>query len=469
MIRSAISIGAACLAVVLWGCAVHPPASARQGKAVFSALQQAVEAAGSQVKSTLVLVKLETTSDTQPPVTSGRTIIIRGSSSPASLGGIILTDQGHVLVPRTIKLDQDMRITVFVGDDEFNARPLKTDSALDMTILKLDADESFQPLDISRGADLSLGEWALVLKAGDEDLDYQSQALLGVCQGERVGPYRRFLLNQSLGALNGALVVNLSGQVVGFVDDGVVLALNDVRDDLQRLLDDATNRISPDEDKKKQGWLGAIFQPVNKDYARARNLSASSLLVLHVVGNSPAAAAGLRSGDMIVALNGKPLRMTGSRLLDYFSKSLHPRTGEKFLLTVLRGGASLELSGTFAKMPEPDTLRAEDLGVTVSGITESEFFSKNLATDKGVLVTDVHRGSPAANSGSLRQTLLSSRDIIIELAGHPTPTIEAFGAALENIRRDRPPVVLVKYYRGCLTGYAGLNLALGEKDNGSKQ
>jgi hypothetical protein len=55
------------------------------------------------------------------------------------------------------------------------------------------------------------------------------------------------------------------------------------------------------------------------------------------------------------------------------------------------------------------------------------------------------------------------------LDGKPTPTLEAFSKVLDTIRHDHPPVVLVKYARGMLTGYAGLNLAIGEKNNGDKK
>jgi serine protease Do len=248
-----------------------------------------------------------------------------------------------------------------------------------------------------------------------------------------------------------------------------VLAMTDLGDDLKRFVAEATGLTSAEDEKKKKGWFGAMLEPINKDYAKARKLPTSSLYVMHAGKDSPAAAAGLRDGDLIVGVNGQPLRFSGIRSQDYFLKSLHLRAGEKFALSVLRQNKPLELSGTITKRPEPETLRAEDLGVTVSGITDNVAFTFNLASTQGVLVTDVQRGSPAATSGTLRQTLISKADVITELAGQPTPTIDAFSRALETIRREHPPVVLVKYYRGPLTGYAGLNLAIGEKDNGDKQ
>jgi len=461
---------AALIALGVSGCATHRSPTAAEGQAVFAALQQAVVAAGTNVQSSLVLVKVDSLGTDADRRSLGSMPLTRGSpDGSVSMSGVVLTPAGLVLVPSVIKPDQDRRITVFAGDIEYTARPLKADETLGMTVLKLDADESFTPLDLSHLSDLASGEWVTIVRATDEDLDYQPLSILGVCQGERIGPYRQYLINQPLGSAAGAVAVNLKGQVVGVVDRGTVLSLNDVREDLLRLLADAQGISSPDDEKRKKGWLGAVLTPINKDYAKLKGLSPSTLLVLHTVADGPADRAGVREGDLVVALNGEPLRLTGSRALDYFLKALHPRPGEKFSVTVLRDGKSLERDGTIAPAPEPSTLEAEDLGVTVSRITDSEYFLQNLATDLGVLVTDVQRGSPAANSGTLRQTLISRNDIIVELAGQPTPTIEDFARVLESIRRTHPPVVLVKYYRGVLTGYAGLNLTLGEKENGSRQ
>ena len=470
MKKQNIRIIAACVALTVWGCASHRSGTAA-GRQAFAALQQATAAAGKKAEPSLALVKVEQSSaDAGSPtaVFGGTAQNIRFSSKPDSCG-IILTKQGHVLVPGVIKPDQDNRIMVLLGESEYVARALKADETLGMTILKLDSDEIFSPLDISEAADLTVGEWAVVLKPTDEDSDYQKLSTLAVYQGEKAGRYRQFLLNQSLSSSRGALVVNLSGQVVGLVDRNSVLAMNDLREDLQRFVAEAAGENFSGENEQKKGWFGAMIEPINKDYAKARNLSTSSLLVLYAVRDSPAAAAGIRGGDLIIALNGKPLRFTGSRAMEYFMKSLQLRVGGKFAVTVLRDNKPVELAGTFVKLPERETLRAEDLGVAVYGITDGDVFSKNLATDRGVLVTDVQRGSPAANSGTLRQTLISRNDIIVELAGQPTPTVAAFSKVLESIRRDHPPVVLVKYYRGLLTGYAALNLTLGEKNTGNKQ
>jgi len=86
----------------------------------------------------------------------------------------------------------------------------------------------------------------------------------------------------------------------------------------------------------------------------------------------------------------------------------------------------------------------------------------------GVLVTNVKKGSPAGNSGSMRRSLIGKNYVITELGGVPTPDLESFTNALEKIRSEKPEVLLVRFWRGRTTGYAGLNLKIGDQGNGAE-
>ena len=68
------------------------------------------------------------------------------SNGPQILNGILLTAQGHILVQDIIPPDTDDRIEAWVGEDEYQARPLKVDEHLGMTILKIESDEPFPPI-----------------------------------------------------------------------------------------------------------------------------------------------------------------------------------------------------------------------------------------------------------------------------------------------------------------------------------
>ena len=454
-----------CLAAACAGCAVLSGSSPAAGRRSFRALQQAAESAGKSVTPSLALVKLEK----ERSVDGGGMMMQMGGAGSPSFTGLVLTPEGHILVPEIVKPGTDDRIAVWIGDADYEARPIKVDESLGMTILKIDSDDRFTPLDFRHQADLCVGEWALVVTPSDEAADYQKFISLAMCRGEVAGRYRRYQMQGLLRDTRGAPVLSLAGRIVGLSSGGDVIAITDLHADLVTFIEEATRVRSPNEEARRKGWLGAVLHPINKEYAELRNLPASALWVAYVDADGPAATAGLKKGDLIVALNGQPLRLTGERVREYFQRSLRPRVGDPFSLGLMRDGKVVGISGTIGKRPEPETRRAEDLGFTVSSISDIDIFQQNLFAREGVMVTDVRRGSPAATASNFRKTLIAVNDVIVELGGRPTPTIKAFGEALEAIRHEKPAAVLVKYWRGRETGYEALNLKIGEKDNGDKE
>jgi S1-C subfamily serine protease len=455
------------VAVVAAGCAMTGvQRKASNGRAAFASLQSAVVEASEAVKDSIVLVTLS-----GPKISDSRNMIFSGGSlRPAEGGsktmtGIILSTNGYVVVPEAVNPNDVTRLETWIGDTEYSARIVKSDSQLGMTILKLDVDEPVKPLDIRKVADLRAGEWCVGLNPSGEDNDFEQLVSLSLCRGQTAGRYREFLLDSG-DISQGAPVVGLSGRVIGISQRrGRVVSMRDLRDDLSALLNEATGVKSADEDAKQKGWFGGLIETINKEYARKYDLSKSCLWVNYVIKGSPAEAAGLMAGDLITGVNGAEMRLGGSRAREYFMKVLHPKVGQPFTIKVLRDGKALEVRGTFAKTPEKETVNATDLGVTVQNIEDGDVVAKNLSTSRGVLVTDVMRGSAASVGSNMRNNLLNGGDIITALGGTPTPDLATFSNVLEKLRRDRANILLVNYLRGRATGFAALNLTIGENGN----
>lgn len=462
--------GAVALALVLaatgGGCVHWSGTSAASGRAAFEAMQKAAAEAGRDVADSLVLVTVqrESPSGATPQVTPG---MQPGAAGPRMFTGVILTPEGHILAPELLRPDTTERIEVRVGEEVFAARPLKNDDTLGLTILKIETRTTLKPLRLDDAADLAVGEWGIVLVPSDETTDFEKFTHLVVSRGEVAGRYRRFLVSGLPPTAKGAPVMNLSGKVVGILNPWGAISAADLREDIAAFLAQATGARSPEEAREK-GWLGAYLDPINKELAEARGVPISGLWISRVAADGPAAKAGVRAGDLIVGFNGKPLRLSGARARDYFLQTMRPTPGEKFTLELLRDGRKTEVAGEFTKRKDPETLRAEDVGVTVQDVTDSIVFERNLFAREGVMVTQVHQGSPAATGVSLGRGLLMPGDVILELAGRATTNVKEFGRALDGIRRDRSEVVLVKLRRGGLTGFEGLNLKIGERGNGGR-
>lgn len=453
----------------LIGCAgKEDPGSSQMGQQVFTSMQQAVEKASKTAKDTVALVKLKgmKSSGQRQMVMVGGRLRPRSSGGDRVVTGVVLTSDGYAVISQTIKPEDVTRIEVWLGDVEYKAKLLKSDDQLGMTVIKIDVDEPIKALNLDNISDLKTGDWCVSVQPSDENSDYEQFVSLGLCRGQISGIYREFLLDNSAGMRSGSPVVNLAGEVVGIIQKtSKVVAMSDVRADLRELLSEAAGVSSADEEARKKGWFGALVRPINKEYARKYGFSKSSLSVQHVMKGGPADLAGVETGDLLIKVNGGDMRLSGQRAYQYFLKALHPKVDQPFSVTVVRNGRELTFSGTFAKKPEDEKVRADDLGVTVKKLEDSDVALNNLFSDKGVLITEVKKGSAAAVGSNMRNSLLIRGDLITAVGGTPTPDIETFSEVLQKLRQDKPEILLVTYLRGRTTGFAALNLKIGESAN----
>jgi len=438
------------------GCAHRSPLTSWRDGRVYKARRHAAQRALDHSQDVVAHFRIEEPGNTDR---EGRTRTI-------SFSGIVLTPRGHLLAPYTIQPDSEDRIEAFVGERRYLARPLRVDEGLGMTVLKVEPSEPLTPLSLDDVRDLAPGQTAYTVVGTDQENDYARFVFETFCQGIIEGRYRQFSLSPLPATSRGAPLYNSYGRLVGLVNQSNAWALSDLLVDLDDLLHRAAGGTDPENEEEGDAWFGAILAPVNPDYARANDLPRSALWILHAFEEGAAAKAGFQHGDLLIELNGEPLRLSGGRVYHYFLQALRPRKGNAFTATVLRDGKRVRGKGVISARPEPDTLRAEDLGVTVSGISEPMVLRFNLFASEGVMVTDVVPGSPAATGRSFGENLLRPRDVIVALGGEPTPDIDAFNAALDHIRRDTPDALLVEFLRGPVTGYEALNLRIGKSEPG---
>src|SRR6185503_2745647 len=198
---------------------------------------------------------------------------------------------------------------------------------------------------------------------------------------------------------------------------GFAIPVNLARDVMNSLVTDG---------KVTRGYFGVMIQDVTPALARELDLKQrKGALVGDVVPKSPADKAGIKTGDVVIELNGKPV--TDSRHLKLAVARAKP--GETVHVKVLRDGSNKALDVTVKELPEPDQLAKSDSqqgdegealkGVAVADLdpqTRRQF--KIPDTVRGVIVKDVEPGSAAAESG------LQPGDVILEINKHPVKDAE---------------------------------------------
>lgn len=424
----------------------------REDRETYAAIQRSVERAKAEAGASVVFFEVENTTN------DGR----GQKSRKVNFAGIVLTPEGHLLAPFAIPPGSDTRVEAWVGDRRYLARPLKMDESLGMTILKIEPFEKLDPLPIDNFTEIQPGEMAYTVINTDDEREFEKFVFQAFCQGIVQGRYRQYSLSPVPDIARGAPLFDSYGNLTGLVAQVNAWIYTDIAPDIEELLARATNGKGSSHDADSgEGWFGAILDPINPDYARYADLPPSGLWLNHVFKDSAAWEAGFRTGDLLVELNGEPMRLTGTRAYRYFLQSLRPLKDEPFSAVVIRDGKRVKGKGILQKRPKPDTLRADDLGFTVTEIHETMEIRYNLYTTQGVIVSEIKSGSPAATGRSFGEPLLRNGDVIVSIGGYPTPTLQAFGNALEKIRKEKPSALLVTFQRGSTTGIEALNLRIG--------
>jgi serine protease Do len=184
-----------------------------------------------------------------------------------------------------------------------------------------------------------------------------------------------------------------------------------------------------------------MIQKVTPDIAESLGLSEpKGALVADVVKDGPAAAAGIKQGDVIVEYDGKPVNESAELPL------LVARTpvNKTVKVKLIRDKETLTLPVQIAELKEEEAVEArtgteEDLGMTVQTLTPE--LAENLGLErsqKGVVVTQVEPGSPAGEAG------LRRGDVILEVNRKPVKDVDAYKKTLRAGGKGKSALFLVR-------------------------
>ena len=188
-----------------------------------------------------------------------------------------------------------------------------------------------------------------------------------------------------------------------------------------------------------RGWLGVQIQPVTAEIADGLGLKEpKGVLIADVTRDGPAEEAGLKSGDVLTAVNGEPIK--GPRELSRKIASIGP--DKKAEVTLLRAGAEKRVSVELAALPDDGPkAKAEKRGpapLASLGMALETAKAVPGAGKEGVVVTEVDPNGQAAQKG------FKPGDVILEAAGQPVSRPGDVAGALEKARKDGAKAVLFR-------------------------
>ena len=348
-------------------------------------------------------------------------------------GVIVKYEKGKIyILTNNHVVEGAKRVTVrFDRHTEKRAKIVGTDPKTDIAVIEVDA-EGIDDIE-SRIAKLGdsdkvrVGQLAIAI---GNPYGLERTVTVGVVSALKrsigITQYESYI--QTDAAINpgnsGGPLINIHGEVIGINTAivasgqglGFAIPINLARWVMEQILEHG---------KVVRGWLGVVIQEITPDIAEAIGVK-EGILVAQVMKGSPADKAGLKVGDIIIALNGRKLE----DVRDLQLSIMKTKPGTEVTLTIIREGKRKEIKVKVGELPEkisgkPKSYEGEDLGLSLRDLTPKE---KARLGVEGVLVVSVAPGSPAYESG------LRPGDVIMRVNYKKVSTVREFYKLIESLK-----------------------------------
>ena len=362
-------------------------------------------------------------------------------------GVIIDADNGYILTNHHV-VERAVEISVHLSDGRtLNAEMVGTDPETDVAVLQVKAD-NLHALPVADSDALRVGDFVVAV---GNPFGLGQTVTSGIVSalgrsGLGIEGYEDFI--QTDASINpgnsGGALVNLRGELVGIntailsqsggnVGIGFAIPINMARTIMAQLVKHGEVR---------RGELGGHVQDLTPELAEAFGLKRKDgAVVTMVTRKSPAAAAGLKRGDVITHIDGKPVTSAA----DVRNRIGLLPVGQEVTLRVIREGKPVTLTAVIER-PEPLAAPGEVLHPRLAGARVGNLVQgiPMYGEIEGVAVLEVQHGSPAHQAG------LRRGDVITQANRRPVKTLEALrdlasgsDALLLNIQRGNQAFFLL--------------------------
>src|ERR1700734_573831 len=360
----------------------------------------------------------------------------------AGSGVIVDAKNGYIITNHHV-VENASEITITLLDDRtFSAKVIGTDEGADVAVLQA-KQPNLVAMPLGDSSKLEVGDYVVAI---GNPFGLQHTVTAGIVSAlgrsginPEAGGYEDFI--QTDASINpgnsGGALVNLRGELVGInsailsgsggnIGIGFAIPVNKAKGVMDQLIKYG---------QVKRGVLGVNIYDVTPDVAKEFGLNeASGALVAGVAQGSAAEHAGIKTGDIIISINGTPIK-SASELRNTIGMQ---RVGDQVEIGLLRDGKPLKVSALVAEHSESEAVAAADVHRGLEGADLAD-----APEAAGVLVRAVQDGSPAAQAG------LRANDLIVAVGRTPVATLKAFrdvakGASflMLNVKRGSAVVLI---------------------------
>ncbi|HKP47937.1 MAG TPA: trypsin-like peptidase domain-containing protein [Pyrinomonadaceae bacterium] len=394
--------------------------------------------------------------------------------------GFIVSSKGYILTNEHVVEGSSQILVGLQSGQSYRGRVVGVDEETDIAVIKIDAAQDLPTVTLGDSNTAQVGDWVLAV-GSPFGLDQTVTAGI-ISKKERETPttrnFQRFI--QTDAAINrgnsGGPLVNMRGEVIG-INSQIATSTGDYNGIGFALPASEANfvyRQIVDQGKVRRGYLGVTLESVKEQYARVYGLpETKGAIILDVQQTkdgqpTPAAKAGLQSGDVITEFAGQPIGTSQ----DLIQKVASSAIGQSVVLTYLR-----ERDNKFEKRTAEIVLgerpplqsynESEDLprmkgkdsdpkgnglhlGITLAELTQQLITDKHLSGVRGLYVKEVDPNGLAAEVRGINgQPTLIEGDVITRINRVPVTALADFQRVLNSLKPGDPVVMQVsRYERG---------------------
>ena len=373
--------------------------------------------------------------------------------------GAIITKDGYLITNHHVAGHATRIFCTLADHEEIEAELVGTDPSTDISVVRLKPTKP-REFPVARFGDSSK------LKVGDPVLAMGSpmalsqSVTLGMISnvemimpkffgplgklkldGEDVGELVQWIGHDAAiyGGNSGGPLVNLQGEIIGINEISLGLA-GAIPGNIAKSVADQIIASG----KARRSWLGIEVQPLFK-----HSNDTDGVFVSGVMPDSPAAKAGLRSGDLLVRLGDHPVNIRYDEQMPDFMRLVSSlEIGKEISAKVVRDGKEISFNLAPVEREElhPRQQEVKQWGLTVRNL--SFFVAKEMKrkNQDGVLITSVRPGGPAGEA----KPAMNSKDVLVEINGKPIRNVQEFIDTTQQLTDGKTELtpVLAAFERG---------------------
>ena len=375
----------------------------------------------------------------------------------SSLGsGFVIDAEGFIVTNNHVIAEADEITVEFTDGSKLKAEVIGVDKKTDIAVLKVEPTKPLRAVPFGNSGTARIGDWVMAI---GNPFGQGGTVTLGIISATkrdiRSGPYDNFI--QTDASINrgnsGGPLFNMDGEVIG-INTAIISPSGGsigIGFSIPSNLATGVIRQLREFGETRRGWLGVSIQPVTPDIAESLGMDrAEGALVAGVTPGGPAERSDLKTGDVIVTFDGKPIRT----LRELPRVVAETPVGKEVDVVVMRKGDRETVGVTLGRLEDGERLALNDdenslgdedggtdapetpstvtlLGLTLAELTEEGRERFSLGSDaKGVLIEEVAEGSSAYEKG------VRAGNLVVEVAQEEVSSPEDVRKRVRSLRDE---------------------------------